>query len=401
MLTSAFRTHVAPSLLLLLYCSIRSYACPLGCYCFEGDFVSCYITEGEIFLQLPANTSSLLVTRGKFETFPAEFLRRIPHLKTLDIQFVEVDVIKNGTFSGVNGLELVAFEDCKIGTIQEGAFQDWHHVSEISFTSSEIGTISTGAFSNLALRGTFSISNNSIQRIETGAFSGLSDIKEFHFYLNNVTIMAENAFLNVRNLEKAGVFLNEIESLGTGTLSHVSEAASIVNMSSNTLPCQCAILEMFLQFSQTKWLFTTRCFHNETDESSDAIPANLKYFYDNKECNLGNTSLVENSAPPQIFATPNPGTFQSTTNKSSDTLTTVPTTTYALENSYVESDLVTVYRTSQSSTSVIVTSPGTAHFTSDKPADSLASLVSQSRDVVGFVCALAVIMASGDFRCQG
>ncbi|NP_001030147.1 slit homolog 1b precursor [Danio rerio] len=204
------------ALLLSLFLSGRSGACPPHCSC-TGSTVDCH---GLAFKSVPRNIPKTT--------------------ERLDLNANNLTHIGKDDFAGLKHLRILHLMDNQIVSIDRGAFSDLKELDRLRLNRNRLQQLPELLFLKNPALSRLDLSENNIQMIPRRAFRGATDIKNLQLDKNHISCIEDGAFRAMRVLEVLTLNNNNISAIPISSFNHMPKLRTF-RLHWNSLRCDCQL----------------------------------------------------------------------------------------------------------------------------------------------------------------
>lgn len=164
--------------------------CPAGCTCYHdrtwnSNIIVCSSRQHvEIPKRLPMQASVVYLDGNEIAHLTTDAFIGRTNLKTLFLNNSNVEIIKNGTFLGLQELRKLHLEYNKITRLHGHEFDGLFKLQELYLTDNQISYINNMTFANLKNLGVLHLSRNRLREIAAWSFQRNMRLTEIHMSSN-------------------------------------------------------------------------------------------------------------------------------------------------------------------------------------------------------------------------
>ncbi|XP_070539663.1 toll-like receptor Tollo [Ptychodera flava] len=185
---------------------------------------------------------------------PADLIRNIPSLKTLNLKKTGIESLANLTFEGCTSLSKLDLSLNFIGEIPKGFLNQVNapSVEYLYMQSSNISHLAKYAFKDSSRLREIDLSHNNLKTLPKYAFYRLSALKILDLSHNNIFHIEDESLYRLQDLQELKLNDNFLTNLNL--FPYIQAALTIktfLNMEANPLSCDCDMFTVLYKYNQT------------------------------------------------------------------------------------------------------------------------------------------------------
>ena len=265
---------------ILIFTARFSSSCLVGCLC-EQTKITCENVDVFIDDLKELRVSSEIVEfylRGNnLNKISAEILKKLTHLKTLEISHNNLEYIPINTFKDFSNLEKLILKGNELKTLSKDMFTGLDNLFSLDLSENQISELSNNVFEKLLKIVDIRLSQNKLTVIPNFVFSSIKTLRLLFFSNNFIHEIHDRAFENL-SMMKLGLSFNSLKSIPVSAFKGFRITGKIV-LISNPLDCSCPFAMKYglnLQHLQHKvWGY---CANPFSVRESNILDAHKKMF---------------------------------------------------------------------------------------------------------------------------
>ncbi|CAF0863276.1 unnamed protein product, partial [Brachionus calyciflorus] len=152
----------------------------------------------------------------KIETFPLSVLCKFPNLKSVTINYCNLNHLDTKDLNCLNNLEILNLRSNCLTQIDSGLFEKIPKLSQLDLRNNKIQNLSENIFKSCKKLKILNLSNNMLSNLDASLFEFSTSLEEIDCSKNFIEKLDANLFKNLINLKKINFCKNKIIALGEG-----------------------------------------------------------------------------------------------------------------------------------------------------------------------------------------
>ena len=265
---------------ILVFTSKFSSSCLTRCFCKQTK-ITCENVDVSIDnlkeLQISSEITEFYLRGSNLNKISSKILKKLKHLKTLEISNNNIEYIPTNTFKDFNSLEKLILKGNELKTLSKDMFTGLKNLYYLDLSENQISELSYNVFEKLPKIVDIRLQQNKLKVIPNFVFSNIKTLRLLFFTNNFIHEIHDQAFENL-SMMKLGLSFNRLKSIPVSAFKGFQITGKIV-LINNPLDCSCPFAMKYglnLQHLQHKvWGY---CANPFSVRESNILDAHKKMF---------------------------------------------------------------------------------------------------------------------------
>ena len=265
---------------ILVFTSKFSSSCLARCFCKQTK-ITCENVDVSIDnlkeLQISSEITEFYLRGSNLNKISSKILKKLKHLKTLEISNNNIEYIPTNTFKDFNSLEKLILKGNELKTLSKDMFTGLKNLYYLDLSENQISELSYNVFEKLPKIVDIRLQQNKLKVIPNFVFSNIKTLRLLFFTNNFIHEIHDQAFENL-SMMKLGLSFNRLKSIPVSAFKGFQITGKIV-LINNPLDCSCPFAMKYglnLQHLQHKvWGY---CANPFSVRESNILDAHKKMF---------------------------------------------------------------------------------------------------------------------------
>ena len=225
---------------ILIFTARFSSSCLAGCFCKQTQ-ITCENVDVSIDdlkeLQISSKINEFYLRGNNLKTISSEILKKLTHLKTLEISNNNLEYIPTNTFKDFNNLEKLILKGNELKTLSKEMFTGLNNLYSLDLSENEISELNNNVFEKLVMIVDIRLSQNKLTVIPNFVFSNIKTLRFLFFTNNFIHEIHDRAFEDL-SMMKLGLSFNRLKSIPVSAFKGFQITGKVV-LINNPLDCSC------------------------------------------------------------------------------------------------------------------------------------------------------------------
>ena len=182
--------------------------------------------------------TQLELHRNQLSTLPSGIFNNLTQLTTLRLWGNQLSTLPSDIFDNLTQLSLLYLDGNQLSTLSSDIFDNLTQLTQLWLGRNQLSTLPDGIFDNLTQLSLLSLTDNQLSTLPSGIFDNLTQLTQLHLGDNQLSTLSSDIFDNLTQLTELQLWDNQLSVLPSGIFDNLTQLTelSLADNQLSTLP---------------------------------------------------------------------------------------------------------------------------------------------------------------------